>query len=415
MRVVITGMGLVTCLGHTVDHTWQAVVAGQTGIRAVAELVTGGLPSHMAGTVVGFDPTDYIDRKMARRMDRVTQLALVATQEALRQAHLTIDSTIATETGVLVGSAVGHMTTLVDQFAVLHERGPARISPFYMPMTLANMAAGQIALALGAQGPSFGLVSACATGVHAIGEATEIIRRGDAQIMIAGGSEACVTPIVVGAFANMGALSTRNDDPARASRPFDATRDGFVLAEGAGIVVLESEESALARGALPLALVAGYGATSDAYHVVEPPPDGNGVVRAARRALARAGLEPSAIGYVNAHGTSTPANDRVETQALKTIFGPLAHTVPISSTKGALGHALGATGAIETILSVLSLRSGILPPTLHYSTPDPACDLDYIPNAMRQISPYGAALSLSMGFGGQNAAIIVAQPRTPRL
>jgi 3-oxoacyl-[acyl-carrier-protein] synthase II len=292
----------------------------------------------------------------------------------------------------------------------LFDRGPDRLSPFFITMMLSDLAAGQVAIATGARGPNYAVSSACATGAHAIGEAAELIRRGDALVMLAGSSEAPVTPVAVGAFGVMHALSRRNEEPARASRPFDAARDGFVLSEGVGMFVLEDEDFALARGATPLAVVAGYGATADAYHVVEPPPGGAGAVRAMRRALQRAGLAPQEIGYINAHGTSTPANDRAETAALHTVFGPSARRIPISSTKGATGHMLGGGAAVEAAFCIKSLQTRIVPPTINYETPDPECDLDYIPNKARHIGPYRAALSNSFGFGGHNASLILTLP-----
>jgi beta-ketoacyl-acyl-carrier-protein synthase II len=306
------------------------------------------------------------------------------------------------------------MGALEEAYAALHERGPRRVSPFFVPMMLADLAAGQIAILLGAKGPSWAPVSACATGAHAIGEAAAIIRRGDADVVLAGGSEAPITPAVVAGYASMGALSTRNDDPHHASRPFDRERDGFVLGEGAGILLLERADHALARGAPILAEVAGYGASSDAHHLVEPAPGAEGAARAMSLALRRAGLEPADVGYVNAHGTSTPANDRLETAAIKAVFGTQAAHLAVSSTKGATGHTLGAGGAIEAVYAVMALRTGIVPPTINYCTPDPACDLDYVPNTAREVGALDAVLSTSLGFGGHNASVVFTRAREAR-
>ncbi len=406
-RVVVTGMGVLTPLGLDVESTWAALIAGQSGIGCITQFDASGYPTRIAGEIRGFDPSAHLDRKEARRMDRFTQLAIAATLQALAQANLTIDDELADDVGVIIGSGVGGLQTMMDQFKVLFDKGGTRLSPFFITMMLSNLAAGQVAIATGAKGANFALSSACATGAHAIGEAAAIIQRGDARVMIAGSSEAPVTPVAIGSFGVMHALSRHNDDPARASRPFDATRDGFVLSEGAGVLILEDEEFALSRGATPLAVIAGYGATADAHHVVEPPPGGNGAVRAMRRAFARAGLQPEEIGYINAHGTATPANDRAETEALRTVFGAAADHVPVSSTKGATGHMLGGGAAVEAIFCIKSLQTGILPPTINYETPDPDCDLDYIPNVARHIGPYNAALSNSFGFGGQNAALVL--------
>ncbi|GAC1436407.1 MAG: beta-ketoacyl-ACP synthase II [Chloroflexota bacterium] len=409
-RVVITGMGALTPLGTDVESTWRALIAGESGLGPITQFDATGLPTRIAGEIKGFDPQAHLDRKEARRMDRFTQLAVVASRAALEHAGLEIDDSLADDVGVIVGSGVGGLQTMMDQFKVLFDRGADRLSPFFITMMLSDLAAGQVAIVTGARGPNFAVASACATGAHAIGEAAEIIRRGDARVMLAGGSEAPVTPVAIGSFGVMHALSRRNDDPMRASRPFDLGRDGFVLSEGVGMLVLEDEEFALSRGATPLAVVAGYGATADAHHVVEPPPGGMGAVRAMRRALQRAGLAPEEIGYINAHGTSTPANDRAETAAVKTVFGDAACRVPMSSTKGATGHMLGGGAAIEAIFCVKSMQTGILPPTINYETPDPECDLDYVPNAARHVGPYRATLSNSFGFGGHNASLVLMAP-----
>jgi len=406
-RVVVTGMGALTPLGRDVESTWTALLAGCSGIGPITQFDATGLHTRIAGEIPGFDPLTYLDRKEARRMDRFTQIAIVATHQAMAQANLTLDDELRDETGVIIGSGIGGLHVMMEQFKQLFDRGADRLSPFFITMMLPDLAAGQVAIAVGARGPNFAVSSACSTGAHAIGEAAEIIRRGDARVMLAGSSEAPVTPVAIGAFGVMHALSRNNEDPKGASRPFDAGRDGFVLSEGVGMLVLEDEEFALSRGARPLAVIAGYGATADAHHVVEPPPGGDGAVRAMRRALRRAGLEPHQIGYINAHGTSTPANDRAETMALHTVFGDAAGRVPISSTKGATGHMLGGGAAVEAIFCIKSLHTGILPPTINYQTPDPECDLDYIPNQARTVGPYHAALSNSFGFGGHNASLII--------
>jgi beta-ketoacyl-acyl-carrier-protein synthase II len=362
----------------------------------------------MAGEVQGFDPTCFdIDFKLAKRCDRFTQFAMATTHEALSHARLTIDKAGADRVGVIIGSGIGGLNTLMDQFTVLFQKGPERISPFFVTMLITDLAAGQISIKYGLKGPNFAITSACATGAHAIGESVEIIRRGDADVMLAGGSEAPIVLIAMAAFANMRALSTRNDDPARASRPFDAERDGFVLSEGASTLVLEAEEFALARNAPILAEVAGYAATADAHHVTEPAQDGEGAARAMRLALDRAGVRPENIQYVNAHGTSTFAGDRAETAAIKSVFGEAAYRVPVSSTKGATGHMLGAGGAVEAAFCIKAMHEGIVPPTINYEFPDPECDLDFVPNEARRTGPLDLTMSNSFGFGGHNVSLVL--------
>ena len=410
-RVVVTGLGALSALGVGMERNWRRLVAGEGGVDRIDRFDPAPFESQIAAEVRDFDPHDYMERKEARRMDRFAQLAVAAAREALASARFTIDERNAERVGVIVGSAMGGMAALDDAYEALYTRGPGRVSPFFVPMMLADLAAGQISILLGIKGPNWAPVSACATGAHAIGEAAAIIRRGDANAILAGGSEAPISKGAVAGYASMGALSTRNDDPGRASRPFDATRDGFVIGEGAAVLLLERADHAAARGATILAEVAGYGATADAYHIVEPAPGGVGAARAMRQALRGAGLEPSAVGYLNAHGTSTPANDRLETAAIKAVFGDAAYHLPISSTKGATGHTLGAGGAIEAAYAIMALRTGTLPPTINLDTPDPDCDLDYIPNAARHAAPPDVVMSNSFGFGGHNASLVLTRPR----
>ena len=413
-RVVVTGLGVVSALGVGMEQNWRRLVAGEGGTGRITRFDPALFESQVAGEAPDFDPTGYMDRKEARRMDRFAQFAVAAAREALSSAHFDITKENAERVGVIVGSAMGGMAALDDAYEALHTRGPTRVSPFFVPMMLADLAAGQVSILLGAKGVNWAPVSACATGAHAIGEAAAIIRRGDADAILTGGSEAPISRAAVAGYASMGALSTRNDDPGRASRPFDRMRDGFVIAEGAGILLLEREDIALARGAPILAVVAGYGATADAHHIVEPAPGGEGAARAMRLALQGAGLAPAAIGYLNAHGTSTPANDRLETAAIKAVFGEGADgaaRLPISSTKGATGHTLGAGGAIEAAYAIMALHTGTLPPTINLREPDPECDLDYIPNSAREVSSIGAVMSNSLGFGGHNASVVFARRR----
>jgi 3-oxoacyl-[acyl-carrier-protein] synthase II len=403
-RVVVTGMGAITPVGHDVPSTWHALVNGHSGIAPVTLVESSDLDVRIAGEVKEFEPTDYLDRKEARRMDRFLQLGMVAAKEAIRDACLKITPEEADSIGVVVGSGIGGINTIVDAAIILHTRGPDRVSPFVVPMMLPDMLSGLIAIETGAKGPNFAVASACATAGHSIGEATEIIRRGDAVVMIAGGSEAPITRIGLAAFDSMRALSRRNDEPERASRPFDRDRDGFVLAEAAGVLILESLEHARRRRANVYAEVIGYGATADAYHITAPSEGGEGAARAMRLALKHAGLEPTDIGYINAHGTSTPHNDRTETQAIKTVFGE--HVPPVSSTKSMTGHLIGASGAVEAIICIKTIQEGCIPPTINYEHPDPECDLDYVPNVARS-ARVDIALSNSLGFGGHNTTVIV--------
>jgi 3-oxoacyl-[acyl-carrier-protein] synthase II len=410
-RVVVTGMGAVSALGNDVDSTWEGLVAGRSGVRRIESFDPSRVASQVAAEVQDFDASNVLDRKDLRRTDRYIQFGLVTARQAMDEAGLPerLEGEEAERTGVILGSGLGGVNTLFDNVLLMAERGPDRISPFFIPMGIANVGAGQVAINFGPLGPNFATVSACATGGHAIGESWETIRRGDADMMLAGGSEAAIHEAVVGGFSSMKALSTRNDDPAGASRPFDAGRDGFVMGEGAGVLVLEELEHALARGAEPLAELVGYGATADASHITLPAPGGIGAVRAARRALEKAGMGPDEIDHVNAHATSTPEGDRAELQALHTIFGDHAGSVSVTANKSMLGHTLGAAGAIEAIASILAIRTGCVPPTINLVDPDPAAEgLDLTPDraASREIR---TAMSNSFGFGGQNTALVFAK------
>jgi 3-oxoacyl-[acyl-carrier-protein] synthase II len=408
-RIVVTGIGIVSPVGCDAPSTWDAIVSGTSGIAGITRFDPTGYQTTFAGEVKNFDPTDRLGRKDARRTDRYTHFAVASALEALERAGLSIDDGIADRVGVLIGSGMGGAETLDAGMETVLIEGPARLSPFFMPMFLGNMASGTVAIATGARGPNFAPVSACASSAHAIGEAAAIIRRGEADVMIAGGSEAPLARMVVAGFNAMGALSTRNNDPAAASRPFDAERDGFVLGEGGAALILESAEHAARRGAPVLAELAGYGTTDDANHMVQPAPGGAGAARAMTLALAAAGLPPEEIGYINAHGTSTPLNEKFETQAIKAAFGDAAYRVPISSTKSMTGHLLGAAGALEAALAIMAIEQGTLPPTINQTSPDPDCDLDYVPNVAR-----GAAvkhvMTNSMGFGGHNVSLIFSAP-----
>lgn len=404
---------MITALGHNACENWEAMVAGRPGIERITLFDPTGYESQVAGEVKNFDPAAFMDRKEARRADRVTQFAFAAANEALKQSEYEPSSGDGTDFAVIMGTAIGGITTLIAEYDTLLAKGPGRVSPFLMPMMLSDMSSGQLSIKLGAKAVNYALISACASGADSIGEAANIIRRGDANIAIAGGTEAPVTPICMAGFAAAKALTTRNDDAARASRPFDSTRDGFVMGEGAGALVLESEEHALARGATILAELAGYGATSDAFHITQPDENGEGAARAMRKALAQAGLAPDDIDYLNAHGTSTLMNDKLETVAIKKVFGEYAYSLPVSSTKSMTGHLLGAAGAVEAAASVLALLNGIIPPTANYENPDPDCDLDYVPNAARSAS-LEAVMTNSLGFGGHNASLVFRRYRPSR-
>jgi 3-oxoacyl-[acyl-carrier-protein] synthase II len=401
--VVVTGAGCVTPVAVGREASWGAILAGRGGVCEIDRFDAAGFPVRIAAQVTGFDPMMYLEPKEARRADRYIQYAVAAAREALEQSGLAITDDNATRVGVVVGTAMGGVETFENGVNTLNTRGPGRVSPFFIPMMLPDMASGIVSIQLGAKGPNLGMVSACASAAHAIGEAAAMIRRGDVDAVIAGGSEAPVTPSGIAGFAAAGALSTRNEDPTRASRPFDAQRDGFVLGEGAGIVILESLRHATQRGAAPLAILTGYGATADASHIVQPSPGGEGAARAMSLAVKRAGIEPHDISYINAHGTSTRLNDAYETQSVKTVFG--STPPPISSTKGATGHLLGAAGGVEAVFSILTIRDQVLPPTINYAEPDPDCDLDYVPNESRPASVCHV-VSNSLGFGGHNVSLV---------
>jgi 3-oxoacyl-[acyl-carrier-protein] synthase II len=407
-RVVVTGTGVLSALGQDVESTWEGLLAGRSGVAPITQFDPARVDAKIAAEVKNFDPSGVLDRKEIRRTDRYIQFALVAARQALDQAGLPgrLDDDLAARCGVIIGSGLGGVHTLFDNVLVMGDRGPDRISPFFIPMGIANVGAGQVAIMTGAIGPNFATVSACATGGHAIGEAWETIRRGDADLMICGGVEAGVHEATVGGFASMKALSTRNDEPERASRPFDKGRDGFVIGEGSGALILEALEHAEARGAAPLAELVGYGATADASHITLPAPGGVGAVRAARRALEKAGMDPSEITHVNAHATSTPEGDKAELQAIRTIFGDHAGSVAVTANKSMIGHTLGAAGAIEAIVTMLAMRDGRVPPTINLEDPDDhAVGLDLTPGVAAS-RPIAAAMSNSFGFGGQNTALV---------
>jgi 3-oxoacyl-[acyl-carrier-protein] synthase II len=404
-RVVITGMGAVSPLGLDVPSLWQGIREARSGIGPITHFDASGHETQIAAEVKNFDPTVAMDRKEARRADRVIQLAIAATDEALRTAEFTITPENGDRVGVLIGSGIGGIATISEAHKALFERGPDRVSPFTVPMMIVDMPGGMVSIKWGARGPNYAPVSACATSGNAIGEAAAIIRRGDADVMIAGGAEAAIVPIGIAAFNASRALSTRNDEAATASRPFDRTRDGFVMGEGAGILILESLEHAQARGANILAEVLSYAATADAYHITMPDEIGSGAAKAMALAIKQAGLQPGDVQYLNAHGTSTSANDRLETLAIKTVFGDLAAKIPVSSSKSQFGHLLGAAGAVEAIVSVLAIREGLIPATINYASPDPECDLDYVPNTPRPAT-IDRVMSNSFGFGGHNVSLI---------
>jgi 3-oxoacyl-[acyl-carrier-protein] synthase II len=394
----------VTPLGTGVDKTWKAICAGESGIRRISRFDPAGYDAQIAGEVTDFDPARFIEKKEIKKMDTFIHYAVGAAQLAVEDAGLKVAPEEATRVGVYIGSGIGGLGSIEHYHDVLKEKGPGRVSPFFIPMTIINLASGQVAIRIGAKGPNSCAVTACATGNHCIGDAYRLIQRGDADVMVAGGAEAAVTPLGVAGFASAKALSFRNDEPTRASRPFDKDRDGFVLGEGAGVVVIEELEHARRRGARIYGEVAGYGMNSDAYHITAPPEEGEGAVRCMELALKDAGIGKEQIGYINAHGTSTMA-DAIETHAIKTVFGERAYGIPVSSTKSMTGHLLGAAGGIEAVFSILALFHGILPPTINLENPDPACDLDYVPNKARPAA-IKAALSNSFGFGGVNACLI---------
>jgi 3-oxoacyl-[acyl-carrier-protein] synthase II len=403
-RVVVTGLGLITPLGTGVEKTWNALCAGKSGIRRITKFDPSGHACQIAGEVTDFDPADYIEKKEIKKMDTFIHYAVAASQMAVDDAGFKVTPENADGVGVYIGSGIGGLPAIEAFHKVLLEKGPDRVSPFFIPMVIINLASGQVSMRLGARGPNSCAVTACATGNHCIGDAFRLIERGDADVMVAGGAEAAITPLCVAGFASARALSTRNDQPERASRPFDKERDGFVLGEGAGVLVLEELELARRRGARIYVEIVGYGMTADAYHITAPPEDGHGAVRCMRRALEDAALSPDAIEYVNAHATSTMA-DRIETSAVKQVFGDHARRLAVSSTKSMTGHLLGAAGGVEAVFSVLAIHRGILPPTINQEVPDPECDLDYVPNVARRAEVH-TVLSNSFGFGGVNACLI---------
>jgi len=404
-RVVVTGLGLITPLGIGVEASWQGLLAGRSGIRRITAFDASGFPTQIAGEVDGFVPEDFIDGKDVKKMDRFIQFAVAAAGMAVEDAGLSIGEANAERVGVAVGAGMGGLPIIEKYHRVFLERGPRRITPFFIPSLIINLASGQISIRFGAKGPNLAEVTACATGSHSIGESFRIVERGDADVMIAGGTEACLTALGVGGFNAMKALSTRNDEPERASRPFDVDRDGFVMGEGAGVLILEALEHARARGARIHAEITGYGMTADAYHITSPEPTGEGAARCMRMALRGAGMAPEEVGYINAHGTSTKYGDEIETRAIKTVFGEHARRLAVSSTKSMTGHLLGAAGGVEAVVTVLALRDGRLPPTINLDRPDPECDLDYVPNQARE-ARIEAALSNSFGFGGTNACLL---------
>jgi len=391
-------------VGH--EAFWQALVAGKSGISHIAQFDCRGYATRIAGEARDFDPREWMEPKAAKRMDRFAQFAVAAALTACQDAGLSIDDSNADRVGVIVGSGIGGIWTWEHQFDALRNRGPDRVSPFFVPMMIANMAAGQVSIVLGAKGPGSCVTTACASGAHAIGDAFQILRRGEADVMLAGGSEAAITPMGIAGFGALRALSTRNDEPERASRPFDALRDGFVMGEGAGVLVLETEGHAVARGAHIYGELVGYGMSADAFHITEPAPEGDGPARAMQAALRSAGMRPEEVDYINAHGTGTPLNDRVETKAIHTVFGGHAGRLAVSSTKSMTGHLLGAAAAVEMVATVLACYHSIIPPTINYENPDPECDLDYVANRARE-APVRAALCNAYGFGGQNAVLAV--------
>lgn len=405
-RVVVTGMGAVTPLGLTAEETWSACLAGKSGVRELTRFDTTGYTTRIVASIEDFDPTRYMTGKEAQRVDRFVQLAVAAGKQALENAKLEITPENSPRIGVCVGSGIGGLMTIENQHKVLLEKGAGRISPFLIPGIICNMGAGMLSITFGAQGPNTCITTACTTGTNSIGDAYETILRGDADGMIAGGAEACLTPLGMAGFCAARSMSKRNDEPQRASRPFDAERDGFVMGEGAGVVILEELEFAKARGANILAEVVGYGLSGDAYHITAPAPEGEGAARSMAMALRKAGLAPTDIDYINAHGTSTELNDKNETAGVKAVFGEHAYNVPMSSTKSMTGHLIGAAGAVEMIFCVQTIRDSIIAPTINYENPDPNCDLDYVPNAPRKAT-VNTAMSNSFGFGGHNGTLIV--------
>jgi 3-oxoacyl-[acyl-carrier-protein] synthase II len=407
-RVVVTGLGMITPLGIGTAVSWAALKAGKSGIRGITHFDASAFPTRIAGEVEGFDPEDYLEPKEVKKMDRFIHFAIGAARMAVDDSGLEITDENAERTGVIVGAGIGGLPAIERYHSAYLQKGPRRITPFFIPMLIINLAAGQISMKLGAKGPNSSVVTACATGSHCIGDSYRAIQRGDADAMIAGGAEASITPLGIGGFNAMKALSRRNDEPERASRPYDIDRDGFVMGEGAGIVILEELGAALKRGARVYAEVVGYGMTSDAYHMTTPAPEGEGAARCMRVTLKDAGVQPEAVDYINAHGTSTKYGDELETMAVKGVFGRHAYELCMTSTKSMTGHMLGAAGGVEAIVSILAVREGVIPPTINLENPDPECDLDYVPNEARQ-REVRYAMSNSFGFGGTNACLLFTQ------
>jgi 3-oxoacyl-[acyl-carrier-protein] synthase II len=404
-RVVVTGVGLVTALGTGTEETWKGLCEGRSGIANITRFDTTQFPTRIAAEVKDFEPLKWFDKKDLKKMDYFIYYAVAAADFAMKQSRLDITPDFAERAGVFIGSGIGGFTVIEREHQALLEGGPRKISPFFIPSSIINLAAGQVSIRFGARGPNSAPSTACSSGAHAVGDAFRVISRGDADVMICGGSEAAITPMGVGGFSAMRALSTRNEEPTRASRPFDKDRDGFVVGEGAGILVLEELDFAKKRGATIIAELVGYGMSGDAFHITLPPDDGNGAHRVMLNAIVDAGIKPEQVDYINAHGTSTPPNDRVETMAIKRLFGDHAYKLAVSSTKSMIGHLLGAAGAVEAGIASLAVERGVLPPTINYDTPDPDCDLDYVPNKMRRAT-LRYALSNSFGFGGTNAALL---------
>jgi 3-oxoacyl-[acyl-carrier-protein] synthase II len=404
-RVAVTGLGMVTPLGIGVEDTWNSLIAGKPGIGRITHFDSSNFPTQIAGEVEGFNPEDYIEPKDIKKMDRFIHFSIAAAKMAIDDSGLKITDSNAEKIGVVVGSGIGGLHAIEHYHSVFLEKGPRRISPFFIPMLVINLASGQISIKFGAKGPNSAVATACATGSHSIGDAYKIIQRGDADAMIAGGTEAVITPLGIGGFNAMRALSTRNDEPEKASRPFDVDRDGFVMGEGAGVIILESLEIAMDRGAKIYAEVAGYGMTADAYHITVPAPNGEGAARCMEMTLKDGSVNPSEVDYINAHGTSTKYGDEIETNAIKTVFGEHAYKVAISSTKSMMGHLLGAAGGVEAAIVILSIYNDIIPPTINLDKPDPECDLDYVPYKSRKMT-VNYALTNSFGFGGTNACLL---------
>ncbi len=405
MRVVVTGLGAITPVGNDVTTSWNNLKAGQSGIARIALFDASALATQIDGEVKNYDPKNYFDVKEARRLERFVQFAVIAARQAIADARLEITEHNTESIAVVIGSGVGGAMSVAEQTKILETRGARRVSPFFVPMILIDTAPAQVAIEFGIKGPNMAIVSACATGGNAIGEAAEMIRRGDVDVVICGGTEACLAPIALAGFNAMGAMSTHNAEPARACRPFDATRDGMVMGEGAGVLVLESETHARARGAKIYGEIRGYGTSADAHHVTAPDAEGEGIGRAMQWALRRAKLEPRAVDYINAHGTATKLNDQIETKAIKDVFGEHARAIPISSTKSMTGHLLGGAGAIEAVICLKAMQEKIVPPTINYTTPDPLCDLDYVPNVARAHDIH-IAISNSIGLGGHNSCVL---------